>query len=228
MAPYVETLALATHNQEYILQGSLTQQYIQRIILVDAHTLLCSALQRVLSALPHLEIIASCSTIQDVFTVVANTTTIVLGPSVSVADCINLVEHLHKQHLSCGVVMIQQDLHPETARTLIAQGVHSLLDKNASEKDLAFAITAASLGSIFLNHNARDMLTVAMSRAAGHLTEREMQVLSHLKYGASNFRIAHKMGLKEKTIEKYLTNIYDKLNVHSRTEAVLCLQKLHI
>jgi DNA-binding NarL/FixJ family response regulator len=228
MAPQLEALALDASNQEYAVQSRPAQDYIQRIILVDAHTLVRSALQRAVSALLHVEVIASCSTIQDVFTVADNTTILLLGTSVSVTESLKLVGLLREQHLTCGVVLIQQELHPETARTLIAQGIHCLLDKNASEKDLAFAITAASLGNTFLNHCVRDMVRVAISRAAAHLTEREMQVLSHLKYGESNFRIAHEMGLKEKTIEKYLTSIYDKLNVRSRTEAVLCLQKLHI
>ena len=60
-----------------------------------------------------------------------------------------------------------------------------------------------------------------------YLTEREIQVLSRLKYGESNFQIARVLGLKEKTVEKYLTSIYEKLNVRSRAEAILCLQKLH-
>lgn len=228
MALQIEALALDASNQEYVVQSRSAWEHPQRIILVEAHTLVRTALQRAVSSLLHVEIIASCSTIQDALAAVNNTTIFLLGPSVPVADSLKLLEQLRTQHLTCGIVLLQQDLHPETARTLLAQGVHCLLDKNASEKDLTFAITAASFGSIFLNSSARDTVSAAMSRAGGHLTEREMQVLSHLKFGDSNFHIAHEMGLKEKTIEKYLTSIYDKLNVRSRTEAILCLQKLHI
>ncbi len=123
--------------------------------------------------------------------------------------------------------MVQQDLHPETVHTLMEYGVHALLDESASEQDLEQAIRAASLGNIFLGRCARRMLSVSMLSATSHLTEREIQVLSRLKYGELNFRIAHVLGLKEKTVEKYLTNIYDKLQVRSRAEAILCLQKLH-
>lgn len=228
MAYYSETLALNARNQEYVVHNHLAKEHKTHIILVDEHVLIRSALHRMLTTIPSLHVIADCSTIEDMFAKIDDTVTIVLGPSIAIAECLQMIERLRQQHPACGVVLIQQNLYPETARLLITQGVYGLLDKHASEKDLAFAITAASSTHVFLNRDACDELATALSRTAGHLTGREMQVLSHLKYGESNFRIAHKLGLKEKTIEKYLTNIYDKLNVHSRTEALLCLQQLHI
>jgi DNA-binding NarL/FixJ family response regulator len=204
------------------------REQIHHIILVEAHVLVRQALRRVLIAIPQMHITASLGTIQDVL-LSAETTgcTIVLGPSVSVTDSLRLVKQLRERQIRCGFVVIQQSLHPETIRALIEQGVHSLLDESTSEQELTHAIRAASLGNIFLSQRTCSMLTVAMTRVAGCLTEREIQVLSRLKYGESNFRIAYTLGLKEKTIEKYLTSIYDKLNVHSRAEAILCLQKLH-
>ncbi len=232
MAQHVGFSMLDTRDAHSRENNQPGKEQTQHIILVDAHLLLRLALLRVLTAFPQMCIKASLGATQEVFATLdtATTYTVILGPSIAISDCLHLVEQLRKQQ-TCGgvvgVVMIQHGLQPETVRTLVEQGVHGLLDESASEQDLAQAITAASRGNIFLSHQARGMLAVSMTQTANHLTEREIQVISRLKCGETNFRIAHVLGIKEKTIEKYLTAIYEKLDVHSRTEAILCLQKLH-
>ena len=53
-------------------------------------------------------------------------------------------------------------------------------------------------------------------------------MLPLLRPGLSNFCIAQQLALKEKTVEKHLTHIYEKLHIRSRTEAMLRIQTLHI
>ncbi len=53
------------------------------------------------------------------------------------------------------------------------------------------------------------------------LTLSERKVLILLSSGASNIEIASELGLTEGTVRVYLTNIYQKLGVNSRTQAVL-------
>ena len=202
----------------------------QAIILLEAHLLMRLALQHVVTGFAHMHITASLGTIDTVLPFTNKTEgplTVVIGPSVSISDCLKLLRWRHELHANWGMVVIQQDIQPETVHTLLKQGVHALLDENASEQDLEQAIRAASLGNTFLNRRVRSIRAMSTGKATNDLTAREIQVLSHLKHGESNFRIAHGLGLKEKTIEKYLTNIYDKLNVRSRTEAILYLQKSH-
>jgi PAS domain S-box-containing protein len=53
------------------------------------------------------------------------------------------------------------------------------------------------------------------------LTRRERQVLERLADGWANAQIARDLGLAEQTVRNYVTNIYEKLGVHSRAEAVV-------
>lgn len=53
------------------------------------------------------------------------------------------------------------------------------------------------------------------------LTPREMDLLNLLKIGATNREIASRLGLTEGTVRVYLSRIYSKLGVKSRTQAVL-------
>lgn len=205
------------------------QEQAQAVILVESHLLMRLALQHVIATFAHFRITAGLNTIQDVSGFIDTTErqTVVLGPSISICDCLKLMKQVRERQAHWKVVVIQQDFHPETVHTLIEYGVHALLDESASEQDLEQAIRSALLGNIYLSRHVRGMLSVSMPGTGSHLTEREIQVLSRLKYGESNFRIARVLGLKEKTVEKYLTIIYDKLQVRSRAEAILCLQKLH-
>jgi DNA-binding NarL/FixJ family response regulator len=53
------------------------------------------------------------------------------------------------------------------------------------------------------------------------LTERELEVLKLAAKGVSNNNIAEKMGLSDRTVQAHLSNIFKKLTVASRTEAIL-------
>src|ERR1044072_7834141 len=59
------------------------------------------------------------------------------------------------------------------------------------------------------------------ARDAG-LTERELEILRAVGEGKSNREIGKKLWLAEQTVKFHLTNIYRKLNVTSRTEALYC------
>lgn len=52
------------------------------------------------------------------------------------------------------------------------------------------------------------------------LTDRELEVLTHLAKGLSNKVLAERLVVAPSTIKQHLKNIYSKLDVHSRTEAV--------
>ncbi len=58
------------------------------------------------------------------------------------------------------------------------------------------------------------------------LSERETEVLALIAAGLSNREIADKLFLAVGTVKKYTSNIYGKLNVHKRTQAVLCAREL--
>lgn len=53
------------------------------------------------------------------------------------------------------------------------------------------------------------------------LSEREQEVFQQLLEGKSNKEISFALAIAEKTVEEHLTNIYRKLGVKSRTEAIL-------
>ena len=61
----------------------------------------------------------------------------------------------------------------------------------------------------------------ASSNETENLTEREMEILSYLAKGYQDKEIAEMFFLSVETVRTHLRNIYKKLHVRSRTEAVL-------
>lgn len=60
------------------------------------------------------------------------------------------------------------------------------------------------------------------------LTERELEILAHVSQGLSNREIAQECCITEGTVKRHMNNIYAKLNVRSRTQAVARAQALKL
>jgi len=206
------------------------KEHAVRVIIVEVHALIRGALQRIIGNFPFVETSTGLHRVQDVSAALAKeeAAVLILGSSLTVSLCLECVAHVREVQPACGIIVIQQHLYPETTFPIIRSGVQCLLGEDASEKDLARAILAAAAGNTFLDQKAREMLDASFSRVPFHFTEREMQVLPLLRLGISNFCIAQRLGLKEKTVEKHLTHIYEKLHIGSRAEAILRLQTMHI
>lgn len=207
-----------------------TERPTINVLLVDTHTLMSMALIRVITTFPHVKVITHLQTTEEMplFIERAAVDVVVFGVSVPISECLQFTQSMSESRRKPGIVVIQPHLRPETAFTLVQQGIHGLLDEFASEQDLADAITTVATGSSFFSRYARETLNSSITCTASYLTARELEVATLLMSGKSNFRIAQTLGLKEKTIEAYLTNIYSKLGVKSRTEAIICLQNLQV
>lgn len=59
------------------------------------------------------------------------------------------------------------------------------------------------------------------------LTPREEQILGYVSLGHTNKEIASRLGISEKTVKHYMTNIMQKLQVRNRVEAVLAVRDRH-
>jgi DNA-binding CsgD family transcriptional regulator len=60
------------------------------------------------------------------------------------------------------------------------------------------------------------------------LTEREMEVLKHIAEGCSNVEIGEKLFVSENTIKTHVSNLFVKLDVKRRTQAVTRAKELRI
>lgn len=57
--------------------------------------------------------------------------------------------------------------------------------------------------------------------SAPKLTARELEVMNALAHGKANKQIARDLSISEKTVRNHISNIYNKLHIYDRTQAVL-------
>ena len=109
------------------------------------------------------------------------------------------------------------------AAPALAAGARGLLTRETSAPALAAAVNAVRAGLIVVDPALASALIPSRDRAplAEELTAREQEVLQHLSEGLSNKEIAAKMHISDHTVKFHVNAILTKLNVTSRTEAVV-------
>lgn len=113
--------------------------------------------------------------------------------------------------------------------SLLQAGMTGVINRNATVPELTRGLLAAARGEIVLPPSlaAQALLALARGNVAPQqhqietLTDREQDVLRRLAEGMTNKDIAQSLFLSVRTIEAHLRNIYGKLDVNNRTEAVL-------
>lgn len=111
--------------------------------------------------------------------------------------------------------------------TEASRGVLGLFSKNESVEALSIAIRQVARGEAYLSPAlALSLLKRKQSRETlpkielSTLTEREREVLALLAEGLSNKAIAARLYLSVRTVDGHLSNLYARLGVRSRTEAM--------
>ena len=110
----------------------------------------------------------------------------------------------------------------------IKAGAQGYLLKDSEPEDLSRAIRTVHAGdTIIAPELAQKMLSTFESggprgsRLAPPLTERELEVIRALAQGMSDRQIAHSLAISEKTVRNHTSNIYRKLHIFDRTQAVI-------
>ncbi|HFC11663.1 MAG TPA: response regulator transcription factor [Anaerolineae bacterium] len=112
-------------------------------------------------------------------------------------------------------------------KAVLEAGANGYLLKTAPPLTLIQAVRDIHAGKSFVGPAIAEKLMQAVSQRKPfaidyeQLTERELEVLRHAAKGETNKAIALHLGISSRTAQGHLANIYSKLRVNSRTEAVM-------
>jgi DNA-binding NarL/FixJ family response regulator len=201
------------------------------ILIADDHPLVRKGLRAVLSPCSDLEVIAEASTGEEAAQLAAE-----LQPDVVLMDLqmpggsgIAATREILATgpHIRILVVTLFED--DDSVFTALRAGARGYVLKDADEEELVQAIRAVGRGeAIFSPAVATRILAYfASPRPAAppqvfpELTDREREVLTLIAQGASNPAIARQLTLSPKTVGNYVSNIFSKLQVADRAEAIV-------
>lgn len=154
------------------------------------------------------------------------------GPAAILADGVGLGTERAREVVAAaegaGVLWLLEQVELETVVALLRSGVMGCLATEAGVGELARGIVAVGRGEIALPPSVAGPALAALARPVAaergtrdELTPREREVIDLLVQGLTNKDIAQTMFLSVRTVEAHLRSIYFKLDVRSRTEAVL-------
>ena len=103
---------------------------------------------------------------------------------------------------------------------------YDVTERQRTERQLVKAIEEVMSDTAWLSRSVMEKLAQLRSEgvdttAVSGLTKREKEVLERLAQGLDNNTIAEDLGIAKQTVRNYITQIYEKIGVHSRAEAVV-------
>ena len=144
-------------------------------------------------------------------------------PGINGIEAVKKIRSFNKQVQIIMLTVFDDNAHVFDALSAGANGY--LLKKNISDK-LITSIQEVLNGGAPMSPAIARMIIMQMQQAAASqqneyaLTNREKEMLSLLSKGNSHKMIAAASGISIETVRSHLKKIYDKLHVHSQTEAL--------
>lgn len=129
---------------------------------------------------------------------------------------------------SSGTKVVMLTAHDEDAyiRAVMRAGVSGYLLKEEAVDTVVKAVRAVNKGAAWYSQEIADRFVqwqfgTEPEIEEAHLTPRERQLLVLVAKGWDNARIADELHLAEQTVRNYTSTLYEKLEVHSRAEAIV-------
>jgi DNA-binding NarL/FixJ family response regulator len=207
------------------------------ILIADDHPLFRSALQQVIAQLYPDATLREAANVAELHREVErqrNVDLLLLDLHMPGALGFSALSWFVGQHPETPVIMISANSHPETVRRAIDHGAAGFLSKSTGVKDMASCIEQVIGGARELHPgldaggSGASLQSLDVADALASLTPQQFRVASMLVEGLLNKQIAYELNVKEATIKAHMTEIFRKLGVQSRTQAVLALSSLAV
>ena len=204
-----------------------------KVILADDHDLFRNGLQRMLAAEKKVEIVGEARDGNDAVKKVGELLPDVVLMDIKMPgiDGIEATLRIKRECPSVEVIILSMFEDDEHLFKAIKAGARGYVLKNSSVDEVIRVIKAAVRGESLLNptmaRRILDEFTHPESESKSSedffcdLTERELDILKLLTSAKSNREISKNLFISEKTVKNHISNIYRKLQVNTRTEAML-------
>jgi DNA-binding NarL/FixJ family response regulator len=139
-------------------------------------------------------------------------------PGISGIDALPKIKKLVPEAYILILTVYEQDMLIFRA---LGNGASGYLTKNTPPEKIISAIHEVMEGGGPMSaHIARMVISSFQRNEASPLTRRETEILEQIATGKSRKRIAQELFIDLETVKSHIKNIYHKLNVHSKADAI--------
>jgi DNA-binding NarL/FixJ family response regulator len=204
-----------------------------RLLLVDDQTLFREGLGTLLAAQPDIDVVGEAANGEEALQLAVSRrpNVVLMDLRMPILDGVEATRRLHALQPDCHVIVLTTFDEDEYVFEGLRAGAVGYLLKDTSTDHLLEAIRAAARGESFLEPTVAAKVVAEFTRLSSQpmlreqplaepLTERELEILKWLKTDLSTREMAEHLVVSVNTIKTQLKSIYDKLDVHSREEAL--------
>jgi DNA-binding NarL/FixJ family response regulator len=206
----------------------LVDERIQ-VAIADDQRLFAHGLARIIGVQPDMEVVGEVHTGEEAVSLCLEfePDVVLMDLSMPVMDGVSATRKIMSHSPRTRVLILT--VHADDAHVFqgIKAGAQGYILKDCTPEDLVRAIRTVYAGDTILAQDvAKKMLTTfegirSDAEITPRLTERELEVVKALARGKSNKEIALSLGISEKTVRNHASNIYKKLHIFDRTQAVI-------
>ena len=192
-----------------------------RVVLAEDHALMRDAVRLVFDDAEGVELVGEVANGNDLMPLLSriDVDLVLLDVQLPGLDGLRCLEALAERHPRVKVAMLSAADDPQVIESAFRRGAHGYIFKSVNPLDLPATIRQIAEGSVIHRSLATHDGAAPAARAAG-LSEKEVAVLAQLCHGYTNKQIAGSLWLSEQTVKFHLRNVYRKLGIRSRTEAM--------
>lgn len=206
-----------------------------RLLIVDDHTLFREGLRALFSAIDDIELVGEATTGQEAIDLVEECQPDVILMDIDMPGMsgVKATRSILRKAPSIGIVMVTMLEDDASVFSAMRAGARGYVLKGAQPNELLQTIRAVANGQAlfgaaiaarmmrFFNEQEARFKTALPEEAFPELTRRELEVLELIAQGDRNSAIAEKLVISEKTVRNHITNIFSKLQVADRAEAII-------
>jgi DNA-binding NarL/FixJ family response regulator len=195
-----------------------------RVLIAEDHTLVSQGLEAMLSMTEGIDLVGVVDSgdqaVQkseverpDVVLMDVN-----LGPTMNGIEATRRIKEIAPR---TKILVLTMFTDPGTVAEAVKAGADGYMSKGSSREAVVQALRDVAEGRSVLDPNVTEGIFGRISGKDPYaLSDRELSVLQELSHGKSTRQVAESVHVSEETIKTYLKQIFRKLGVHDRTEAV--------
>jgi DNA-binding NarL/FixJ family response regulator len=210
---------------------SKDEEVVVRVAVVDDQRLFTKGLSGLVNMLPQTEVVGVAYDGEEAVELCRKEEpdVVLMDISMPKMDGISATREIRDLLPQTAVIILTAHEGDEHVFEGIKAGAQGYLLKDAELEELSLAIRTVHAGNTIIAPDlAQKMLNTFQSgepptgkRLVPPLTDRELEVIRALAQGKSDRQIAHSLGISEKTVNNHTSNIYRKLHLFDRTQAVI-------